>query len=719
LASREKTIRALKRSLRQAHPDWSDEKITSSAFAVYNSKNKKVKSKEVDSKETLHSAFAGLDWKELVEAQTFYSKGYAATTDYDRVGDILTLDCLEDAANQLNQLSNIDADEVSYRHDRSDPKPIAIATHDSEIEVLADEDQYGLKVTSNHIKTHEKYDEYAYDVMNGAVKGYSIEYQPVDVLEDTRVFENGDLVSGHRIIDKIALRGYGYASGRFIANPNARLIEYGYKEIKSLKEKEKVEVIKVKEDVVMEQTETKEVPVVESAPAQEQIVVKEAPVVAKEQPIDVKEQIAILVKEVLNDKQFAKEVASVEVKEKVLTKEGDDKLTSERIEIKEFKEMLSDKTLDVDVKFKEAGLIAEKLGMIKHNGQDSLILKESSVKETGLSFKQFRTNGSKLEFKGLGITTNQNSDTDYLLSGAELRDVFDPVIYDALNQSTTTWALLRKDDFSNKGNNQVQFILETGANATAGFYTGNSVSTGQSTILKMQTKFKKVQVGVQVDGDMIAAARGGPVGDVFGLHVRLATKTLLNTINSALFANTGLETAAGIIGFQYIADSAGNTSLYNLTRSTTNKLSPASAGDTYINGSSQRISVDNMRKAIEQAVKEGADINNLVFITHPTQERLFKGIYDASQRLMPTSSRFGFAGRPEFDSVPIFADKDCGNDDWFLVDLDSHRVAIWVPPTLEMLGKSADSVEGFIKCYLATYNVMPRRLVMIYGCATS
>ena len=34
----------------------------------------------------------------------------------------------------------------------------------------------------------------------------------------------------------------------------------------------------------------------------------------------------------------------------------------------------------------------------------------------------FRTNGTKLEIKSLGITTNQNTDTDYLLSGAELRD---------------------------------------------------------------------------------------------------------------------------------------------------------------------------------------------------------------------------------------------------------------------------------------------------------
>lgn len=716
MVSREESIKAIKKSLRKAHSDWSEEKIESSANAVFDSKKKDSS----ESKEVLFSASEGIDWKEDLEAQTFYSKGYAATTDYDRVGDILTLDCLEDAANQINTLTNIDADEVSYRHDRSDPKPMAIAEHNASVVSISEDGSYGLLVTSNHVKTHDKYDEYVSDVKNGVVKGLSIEYVPLNVLEDTRQFnDDGTVRSGHRIIDQISLRGYGYASGRFIANPEARLVEFGYKEI--VKQKKNFEGEKI-------MTENKEVQIETPVLVPE---VKEAiaPVDVKES-IDMnklltelkesnKDSVAIALKELLTDKILQKEIKDLKVENKVMNKEGENMSDSNSMELKELKMILSNKELDVDVKFKEAGLIAEKLGFVKHNNADGLILKQSSARETGLAFKEFRTNGAKLEFKGLSITTNQNTDTDYLLSAAELRDVFDPVIYDALNQSTTTWAILRKDDFSNKGNNQVQFVLETGANSTAGFYNGNSVATSQSALLKMMTRFKKVQVGVAVDGDMIAAARGGPVGDVFGLHVRLATKTLLNTINVSLFAEVGLETAAGPIGFEYICDSAGNTTLYNLTRSTTNRLAPDAAADTYINGQSARISVNNMRLAIEQAVKEGADINNLVFITHPTQERLFKGIYDASQRLMPTSSRFGFAGRPEFDSVPVFADKNCNTDDWFLVDLESHRIAIWVPPTLEMLGKSADSVEGFIKCYLATYNTMPRRMVMIYGNATS
>ena len=49
-----------------------------------------------------------------------------------------------------------------------------------------------------------------------------------------------------------------------------------------------------------------------------------------------------------------------------------------------------------------------------------------------------------------------NTDADYLLSAAELADVFDPVVYNALNEKVVLWSILAKDDLSQKGNNQVE-----------------------------------------------------------------------------------------------------------------------------------------------------------------------------------------------------------------------------------------------------------------------
>ncbi|GAG47383.1 unnamed protein product, partial [marine sediment metagenome] len=229
----------------------------------------------------------------------------------------------------------------------------------------------------------------------------------------------------------------------------------------------------------------------------------------------------------------------------------------------------------------------------------------------------------------------------------------------------------------------------------------------------------KLQVGVSVDGDMIAAARGGPVGDVFAQEVLDSTLDMLAVLNAALYAEVGLETASAIIGFEYITDSGSNGTLYNLSRGTANKLNPASAGDTYINQSSTIISMTNLRAAIKQALNEGANKKRLVWFTDPTQGNMLRGKFDDSRRLLkPTDTQFGFSTDLFVDGIPVFEDKDCNDDDWFLVDLETHRVAIWVPPTIEKLGKSADAEEAFIKMYLATFNRAPRRMVQIYGCAT-
>ena len=480
-----------------------------------------------------------------------------------------------------------------------------------------------------------------------------------------------------------------------------------------------------KEEVVKMEVEHKEEDVQKQAPAEEpkEKAQESAP---EEKEVKISKDDLALLKEAKERKmQEAKEKEYQEMKERILRelKEQVEKMkvetkaqaesndVVETKELIEYKEVLKNPNkIPIDEQFRIAARFAESKGLFNGDWKTKDVFERKYNINSGSRF---------LEYKALGLTTNQNTDTDYLLSAAELNDVFDPVIYNALNQKTVTWNLLAKDDYSNKGNNLVQFTLKTAANTTAGAYTGDAVSTGNVTRMKFMTKFKKYAVGFAISGDMIAAARGGPIGDIVAQEIKDATEDLLKVINQDLFKENGAETGAEIIGFEYIADSAGNTTLYNLTRSSSNKLAPDSASDTYINGNSARISLSNLRAAKRQALKEGADINNLVFITNPVQADLFRSIYDAAQRPVPTSSRFGFEGRPEFDGIPIFEDTDCNSDDWFLVDLETHRVAIWVPPTVEMLGKDSDSVKGFIKTYFAVYNRAPRRLVMIYGNATS
>ena len=660
-------------------------------------------------------------YKSIIEFKRDFVGGYIATTHFDGQDIILktTLDKWADEINAANPRSN----KVSYHHKRDKKVAGAGIKGTARVDQFHD-GEYGLWVDTRLNKTHhELYNDLAWEIDNDMIDSYSIEYiAPEDVYHD----ENGV-----RILDEdTVLYGWTFASQPM--NEHCVMV----KELIKPKEENnimetKIEEVQEKVEEIKQEEPVKEEPVVDKKPAAE--------LEPKEKEIDPGYKEFVEWKEKSKKKKKYDELKS-EIKEELKTEleKKSKKLVEEKVNINpgkmenkeliEFKEAMKvDSNLSFSSKIKMAGKMADMSNfaydMRNLSVKDTKSISNRNyafeIKEVDIHRKGVKFTKHCLEYKGLGLTTNQNADTDYLLSAAELSDVFDPVIYNALNQQTVTWNILRKDDYSNKGNNQVQFTLKTAANATASAYTGNSVALGNVTRLKYMTKFKKYHVGIEVDGDMIAAARGGPVGDVFAKEIADSTVDLLAVMNLGLYAEVGAETAAGVTGFEYITDSAGNPSLYNLTRSSTNKLAPDSAGDTYIDGASADITLANLRTAKRQCLKDGSMLGNLVYFTDHIQGDKFRGLYDNIQRTAPTSSRFGFEGRPEFDGIPIFEDKDCNDDDWFLVDLDSHRIAIWVPPTLEMLGKDSDSQKGFIKSYWCTYNRAPRRMVQIYSNATT
>ncbi len=680
----------------------------------------------------------GVEVKELEKC--FHVEGLIATTHIDKldmvknieIPDRIPKETLESFAEQMN--SNKNSRVMGVHHSEGDPyNPEYFGEADVEktpARVIELEDgEFGLYVDTKLLKDDPETPRIIEDFRNGDLNSFSITYQTDGFKTADFEWVGDDLV--RVLLPDTRLAGYTAASNP--VNPNAVATACGFKEFKELvgmdqlnqREVKKMEnkLEKKEENETAQETpeepskeeaapepEKEEAEKTEEAPAEEASEEKEFEKwKAEKKEFEEKELM-----EKSADKIADKVIGKLEIKEKVLKDNSPANNGQEvSLEMKEYKDVLENPgKLELKEQFRRASAACESMGIDWQTATTSAA--ESR------EYKSFRVNGTDLEFKGLGITTNQNTDADYLQSSAELQDMYDPIIYNALNQATLTWNLLPKDDYSKKGNNQVQFTLKTAANTSAAFYSGNAVTSGNVTRLKYQTKFKKLQVGVSVDGDMIAAARGGPVSDVFAQEVMDSTMDMLSVLNLALFAEVGLETADGVIGFEYITDSAGNTSLYNLSRSTTNKLNPDSAGDTYINGNSTTVSMTNLRAAIRQAVTEGANKSNLIFITSLVQGDMLRGKFDDSRRhLTSRDTSFGFTTDLFVDGVPVFEDKDCNSDDWFLIDLETHRVGIWIPPTVERLGKSADSEDAFIKTYLATYNRGPRRMVQIYGNATS
>lgn len=634
-------------------------------------------------KEKFSCSVRGLEIKEI-EGE-FHITGLISTSHLDLVNDIVPFETMNLWAKQINEgLPKVN--KISYHH-KIEEKVVGVMRNASVIKLP--DMEYGLKVDVQLNKTIDNFDDIIYEIKNGFVDGFSIEYNTHQNKTAKSEYREGKQI--RVLLPETELMGAALASRP--AQPEAIILNYGYKEIQEVKQMEEIKEIPVAQEAEPQVEVPTAAPIVEEA---KEVKVEEvAPVIEAKETTKVEE-----IKETI-----AQELQKIEVKNKVII-EGDKMENEIPMEVKEYSEVFSGK-LSVKEQFNRAGKLADKLGLHNKTGT-------AAEKKT---FKNFGTNGSKLEYKGLGIGTNS---TTYTQSSAELSDVYDPIIYNALNQKTVLWNLLAKDDFSSKGNNKVQFTLKTAANTTAAFYTGNAVTLSQATREKFETKFKKLQVGVSVDGDMLAASKGGPIGDVFAQEVMDSTMDMLQVLNAALFAEVGLETAAGVIGLEFIADSAGNTTMYGLTRSAANKLAPDAAGDTYINGASAAISMANLRSAIKQAVIEGANRNSLVFVTHPIQANILRGKFDDSRRMLSDKDTgFGFSTDLFVDGIPVFEDKDCTSDNWHLVDLETHRVAIWVPPTLEMLGKLDDSEGGFIKMYLAVYNRLPRACVMIYDNATA
>lgn len=671
--------------------------------------------------------------------------GYIATTHLDSgfydqkrqtyVKDRIKKETLDKWASEINE-GVPRANKVSVNHNRV-PHVAGVGIKGSaRVDALPD-GEYGLYVDTLVDKTREDFDDTKYRLDKGLLDSFSIEMMTKDpatgsYLPDITEMEQNDIIIRSLGVGT-QLEGWTLASQPM--NEHAVMIKeiidantsIENKEDDSMAEEEQTPVEEIqeapepqpveeqKEEVVeevsedVEEPESKEEDEEESEEAEEkeQSISKEDLELLKEAKEKKAQELKELEKKEIMDslkEEFKETLKNVEIEVKGKMSDNNDNIESK--EMIQYKEVITNDKASISYKFKAAGELAESLGLFKE---------AKTSPAMGREYKNFTTNGSNLEFKGLGLGTNS---TTYNQSVAELSDVYDPVIYQVLNQKTKLWNFLEKDDFSAKGNNLVQFTVKSVANTTAGAYLGNAVNTGNVGREKNQTKFKKYHVGVEVDGDMIAAARGGPIGDVFSKEVEDSTVDLLSKMNQALFAEKGAETDAEIIGLPYLTDAAGNTTLYGLTRSGFSYMS-GNSGATYINASGADISLKLLRQAIEQAVaSSNSDVEDLLFVCDWKQYHKFKGIYDAAQRNYETTKRFGFDGMLAFDGVPILVDKDCKAQSWFLVDVrHGYRVAVWVPPTLEMLGKDADSMKGFIKTYFATYSRMPNSCVEIYGAA--
>lgn len=656
---------------------------------------------------------------ELKEVQgEFFAVGYIATSHPDEVDDIISKECLESIAKQIN--TSITANGVSIHHNRADKDLIGIGKNAKVVNMP--DGHYGVMVETHLNKKHPDFDKVKYEIENGFIRAYSIEYQPIRKKE---VSLNG---KKFRFLEDIALKGYGLASRP--VNPNATLIQYGYKEMMDLAVDEKEELQNNVPDSTFETVDKRN----DVAGVKEGYNNTEVSAMAQLNEEEYKEFLSFKEHKTTEDaklkqKELVKEVLKeMEQKESkpLINPEPKFEAKSEMKEVKDYKESLkldSSKSVNLDMQWKAAGKLVTALGNTLIERSRSAPSVEIKAMDGKLNFecKGNRFETKEMEYKAALLTSsNKVSDTDYYQNAAELSDVYAPIIYNTIAQQAVFYNLLRKVDAGSFAD-RYGFVIRHTANDTAGNYgEGAEVSSGSQGRLKCQIPFVFYKVGVEVSGQMISASRnGGIVGDIYSQEIKDATLDLVDLISSDLLTSTqdGFTAAGKVMGLPVLVDDGGTyANLYGHAR--------ASVGNGKLQGtdasaSSARVTKSLLRQMIRVVEKNGARRSDLIFVCDHLQKDFILSLLDDQQRLNSNAAVGGFSGLPSFDDIPIWSDKDCSDSIIFLIDMANTFLAVQVPPTYEELAKTKDARNGFIKTYLQLVCTAPNHNYQLNTLATT
>ena len=659
--------------------------------------------------------------------------------DYD--GDILSEEVMDQIVTYTNDESTVGGSDGAYRqislfHDwikEGDPTlpPAGIVVGDAE-KVKYEDGHFGVVVpyeVNKFLDTevgeqHYNAERVAYEIEKNIIAGGSIEFNNND--EDCKLVELGD--NTYRFIDKISeYGGFGFARGRLIANPKAVALKEIVSKIKKTKEGDNMppEDKKKKKEEETKDSETDNKKEEEDSKSEEKTEEKKAKKKTESKEVETKEETKLDVKEIAEQvKEIAlKNLEDVEVKNKVIKeakkmdtkeiplsiKEMKESLTGQKQNLPQFKESARAyfaENKELDLKLKEA---YESTGIIL---RPKMKIECSGTKEAhpfyGKEFKEttLRIVGGLQTKDTLDTTTNPGAYTESIV---EFADLFIPGLIETFNNQANLFGAMRKVNHLMGGQFYGWKLKTDQASSLSVDPDDPTVVKDPVDKIKIRTDIKEKRIGVSVTDYVLHHSRA-TMGDLLMLEAEARMNDLMRDVNNDLFTEQ-VDDGIQCIGLEAVADSAGNTSIYGKTRSTANRLAPATATDTYtaVGGA---LTTDNIRLANRKVEVEGALRQNLRMITNPTQrDKLFE-LEDGNQRYFQ-APQFGFNGEIYYDGVPLIIDSSCQTDAIFVVDWASYYIVVSRAPQLIGLAKVGAAEEAYISMYYAVVYEQPRRVYML------
>ena len=676
---KEEVIYKIKSSLRKKHPTWSDDKVMETAHKIYNSK---VKSQETVSKK--RKEFLLTKENDIEEFRVF---GFIRTTYPDLEGDITPKETLETWADSINGYPdmNNESSKGDLHHNRSDDHLVSIAEY---AEVIPFSDgQYGLWVSDFVNAVHPDYTEIRYEIENGMLPAYSVEF-------DSRNM-NGKIVT-----KDCGLYGYAHANRPV----DVHAVKINIKELPNYAQF----ILKNKEVKTMDENK--------NVQGQEPGVVVGVQVETKE--------IDILKKEVADMHLKMKEILGKEkVPDKVLIKgkenDEEDRMEGLPLKFKEIKDAC-DKRDWLSFKERAKSYVNDNSELFASRITTFGIPLQTTMKMKCVGNRIEIIDGPRLKFKDV-LDGDANAGT-YTESIVEFADVYQPGIVETFNNEQGLLGEMKKVDVNPGDGGFYGWRMKIGRNASRGFVDADNVivDTGFMDKQKVRNEIKVARVGVSIaDYTLYHSAKN--MGDLFQIEVDDAMLDLMATIKTGLYAEQAGGTGVNPTGLEAVADGAGNATLYGFTRSAANRLLPDNAADTY-NTISGAVVEANLRSAITAVLTEGSNLGSLRWVCPPDVYSRILNVLDTNIRFNSNqntaSPNLGYnrALGPSYDGIPIIVDPfaaSTAGDPLYLVDMNSWIMAMSKPPQLTGLAKVSAGTSAYIETYYCTVYLQPRRIHLL------